>query len=79
MNKRAPGYLIDVFEQKTIVFIPFVRAEVDYSFLNIILNLENVVIFTFGGAEMWNSFSFNMRSATTLSTFKTQIDNLAVF
>ena len=66
-------------KKKGIVFIPFVRAEVDYSFLNIILNLENLVIFTFGGAEMWNSFPFNMRSATTLSAFKTQIGNLAVF
>ena len=66
-------------KKKAIVFIPFVRAEVDYSFLNIILSLENVVIFTFGGAEMWNSFPFNIRSATTLSAFKTQIDNVAVF
>ena len=66
-------------KKKGIVFIPFVRAGVDYSFLNIRLNLENVVIFTFGGAEMWNSFRFNMRSATTLFAFKTQIGNLAVF
>ena len=28
-------------KKKTIVFISLVRAEVDYSFLNIILNLEN--------------------------------------
>ena len=34
------------------MFIPFVGAEVDYSFLNIILNLENVKFFTFGGAKM---------------------------
>ena len=80
MNKKAPGYLIDVFEKKkAIVFIPFVRAEVDYSFLNIILSLENVVIFTFGGAKMCNSIPFNIKSATMLSAFKTHIDNLAVF
>ena len=74
MNKRAPGYLIDLFAKKVIVFIPFVRVEIDYSFLNIILNLENVVIFTFSGAKMWTSILFNIRSATTLSAFKAEID-----
>ena len=45
VNKRAPDHRS--FRKKVIVFIPCVKAVVDYSFLNIILNLENVVIFYF--------------------------------
>ena len=41
VNKK--GHL--TFAEKLIAFIPFVRAEVEYSFLNIILNLQKVVVF----------------------------------
>ena len=35
--------------------------------------------FAFVGAKIWNSIPFNTRSATSLSAFKSMINNLDVF
>ena len=78
VNKRAPDYLIDLFEKSNSVY------SLRESGSRLILPKYNTEFakgssFAFVGAKIWNSIPFNIRSATSLSTFKSMINNLDVF
>ena len=45
MNNKAPGYLINRFEKEATVAMLYVRVKVDFSSLNITLNLLKAVVF----------------------------------
>ena len=78
VNKRALGYLIDLFEKGNSV----------YSFREsgsrLLLPKYNIEFgkgssFASVEAKVWNSIPFNIRSATSLSAFKSVINSLAIF
>ena len=69
VNKKAPGYLIDLFEnsnneyelreKESRLILP--RFNTEFSKRN---------SFSFTGAKIWNSIPYSIRSAPTLSAFK---------
>ena len=77
VNKKAPGYLIDLFENSNNEY------ELREKESRLILPSFNTEFskrktFSFTGAKIWNSIPYNIRSAPTLSAFKKKIKDLDV-
>ena len=77
VNKKTPDYLSDLFtssnngydlrKKENRLILPKFRTE-----------FAKRNCFSFTGAKVWNSIPFNLRSASSLSLFKKNINNLAV-
>ena len=77
VNKKAPGYLIDLFENSNN------ECELREKESRLILPRFNTEFskrnsFSFTRAKIWNSIPYNIRSALTLSDFKKKIKDLTV-
>ena len=71
VNKKAPGYLIDLFENSNSEY------ELREQESRLILPSFNTEFskkkFFFHWGKIWNSIPYNIRSAPTLSAFKIEI------
>ena len=79
VNKRAPGYVIDLFEKKNSSVCILQESGSRLLLPKYNTEFAKGSSFALVGTKIWNSFLFNIRSATTLSSFKTMINNLAIF
>ena len=77
VNKKAPDYLSDLFTssnndydlswKENRLLLPKLRTE-----------FAKRNYFSFTGAKVWNSIPFNIRSVSSLSLFKKNVNDVAV-
>ena len=78
MNNKAPGYPIDLFQKSSSRNYSLRESENRLLLPKYNTEFAKSSSFSFVGAKVWNSISYNIRSATFLSAFKRHINSLAV-